>query len=114
MSNAKSRAHNCLSVFHTICDDYNNKKLVPKNFKDDDKQVCSELRVLQSMTLEAFELIKSLHAKESCEATKMYMIFCGKILLRLSHLVHNKRIETDKETSEYFTEFMSKYNLRSL
>lgn len=114
MTDNKSRAHQCLSVFHTICDDYNNGKLIPEEFKDDDRKTCSMLRVLQSMTLEAFELFKKLHSKQPCEATKMYLIFCGKILLRLSHLIHNGRTETDKEKQEYFTEFMTKYNLRSL
>jgi hypothetical protein len=110
----KSRAHQCLSVFHTICDDFNEGKLVPSEFVNDDRTPCSQLRILQSMTLETYELIKYLHQQQPCEATKAYLIFCGKILLRLSHLIHNKRIETSQEIGEYFSHFMTKHNLREL
>lgn len=110
MSDARSRAHNCLKVFHTICDDYNEGRLVPKK----DNGIVSEFRVLQSMTLEAFELFKELHSKEPCDATRAYLIYCGKILLRLSHLIHNDRVETSQEIAEYFKDFNKRYGLHEI
>lgn len=101
----KSRAHDCLSTFHSICDDYNQGEL---SRYEDQKGSVSYYRALQTMTLEAYDLIKELHGKEPCEATRAYMIFCGKILLRLNHLVHSQRIETPEEHRLYFREFTTK------
>lgn len=106
--NPNQRAHQCLSVFHTICDDFNDGKLDPKHHDFEKTMTPGYLRVLQSMTLEAFDLIKYLHSKENSEATKAYMIFCGKVLLRLSHLIHNHRVETEAEIANYFDHFMVK------
>lgn len=93
----RARAHSCLSVFHTICDDFNEKRLetFPKHY----------LRPLQTMTIEAFDLFKHLHSCEPGETTEHYLIAAGKILLRLSHLIHNDRIETHDELVAYFRDF---------
>lgn len=105
-----SRAHNCLSVFNSICDDYNNGKLnnLDEILSDGGKGSVSYLRVLQSMTLEAYDLFRFLYSKEQTEATRAYLIFCGKIMLRLSYLINEGRRETDKETVEYFKDFNAK------
>lgn len=115
----KSRAHQCLNSFHSICDDFNEGFL--NSVGTDYASVESlkaypigHLRILQSMSIEAFDLIKYLHSQQPCEATKNYMIFCGKVLLRLSHLIHNGRKETDQELGQYMSELFSKYNLREV
>ena len=98
---SKSRAHHCLSVLGNIFDDYNSGFLVPENTE----MTPTYLRILQTMAIEGFELVKYLNAKEPCVATEKYMLGCGKILLRLSYLIHEGRKETTAETADYFRRF---------
>ncbi len=99
-----------LKVFNSICDDYNVGRLTPgdPNFEP---MTDSYLEALQRMTWNAFELFKLLHKWEPCDATSKYLIFCGKIMLRLSYLRGQNRKETDAETGAYFSDFKTKYGL---
>lgn len=108
MKNLNKRAHHCLSVFNSICDDYNQGLFNP-NSAIFVELSSSYIRVLRSMTIEAKDLFVLIHRREPCDATRAYLIFVGKILLRLSYLEHKERIETDEETAEYFKDFNSKY-----
>ena len=100
--NNKTRAHECLTQFHRTCDAYNKHGLLDGDYKLPDSRPASYLRVIQSMTIEALDLFKFLNEKEPCEATRAYIIFAKKILLRLSYLIHHGRRETDAEAVDYW------------
>ena len=108
MENMNKRAHHCLTVFNSICDDYNQGLFDPHSplFVE---LSSSYINVLRSMTIEAKDLFVLVNRHEPCEATRAYLIYTGKILLRLSYLEHHNRIETDQETAEYFKDFNKKY-----
>lgn len=102
MDNLK-RAHQILSSFHSICDDYNSEML--------DGITRTELKCCQDLALEAFNMFKIIHEKNPCEATTAYLMFCGKVLLRLSYLVHSGRRETVREANDYFADFIERNKL---
>jgi hypothetical protein len=101
----KSRQHACIKTLESLFDDYNEGKLTADH-EDFKNSTISYGRALQNMAIEAFDLLKELHKQEPCDATRAYLIFTGRILLRLSYIVNEKRNETETEKIEYFRNFM--------
>lgn len=92
------QAKNILDQFNYICEMYN------KNEFDEKPKYL--LQVLQTQTIEAFDLWRFLKSKEpESEAARAYCIFAGKILLRLSYLIHEGRRETEQEARKYWKGF---------
>lgn len=103
---AKADAHALLDRFHSICDMYNEGEL-------DDYEFWGPVnKVHQKEMQQARKLIATLLEKSgNAEPAQQYMIFCARILLRLSHLIHNKKKETVAERFEHITAIRKKYNL---
>jgi hypothetical protein len=97
----RARAHHVLTQFHVSCDEYNEHGFLTEDYLNK-SGVCSLARITQSMTIEALDLFKFLLSKEDCEATRAYVIFARKILLRLSYVIAEGRRETEAETASYW------------
>lgn len=87
------QAHARLRTFHAICEEYNKNGLIDLS--------PGLLKVTQDSVADCLELIKFLRSKENNETTRAYMIFAGKILIRLSSLIHNQRKETPEEFARW-------------
>ena len=66
----------------------------------------SMLKVYQDFGIECLDLFKFLNSKENIEASRAYVIFAQKILLRLSYLIHHKRKETRQEHDEAMASYL--------
>lgn len=95
--NINKKAHNTLTTFNRMCDDYNDTGFIDLS--------AAMLKNYQDWAKDSLTLFKFLDSKESNEASRAYLTFNGKILLRLSYLIHLDRIETNLETHEYFKDF---------
>jgi hypothetical protein len=96
-----SQAHSMLTALQGLFEEYNLNGLT--EFSP------TPLEVEHQFTMRAFDLVKFLYAKEQTEATKAYMIFTGKLLLRFSYLREHGRKETSQETAEYFKGFTERH-----
>ncbi len=101
---AKDEANRKLTAFHNVCNLYNEHKL-------DDVETEGEtmLKVYHDIAKEAKEVIVFLFNKENCEATRAYMDFVARIIIRLSSLRHEGRAETATEHFEHVTAVRRKY-----
>ena len=104
---AKQKAHKELDMFHHVCDLYNQGEL------DDPFTWKLQLKSFQDDAKAAKKLIVFLYEKDNCEATRAYMMFVAKILVRLSYLIHEGRRETNKEWYDFYQKFREKYNLKT-
>ena len=103
---AKDRAQRTITIFNTICDDYNDGKLNAV-----EPLGITMLKVYQQDAKIALRLFKKLLESTQEKPVQMYMIFVAKILLRLSHLIHNRTIETTAERFNHISEIRKKYAL---
>lgn len=92
-------AHNLLNAFHNACNQYNEHGFL------EDIPHKGYLKAILSICQDALTLFKFLNEKESCEETKFYILSVGKIIIRLSSLIHNER----KEEPEEYYEFIQLY-----
>ncbi len=104
---AKKEAHGMLDMFHNVCDLYNKGDL------DDPTKYRLQLKSFQDDAIEAKKLIVFLYEASDCKATRAYMTFAAKILIRLSYLIHNGEKETPLEWYNYFQDFRNKYNMKT-
>jgi len=91
------KAHRILDTFKMLCSDYNRDGFIDLSQ--------AMLKNYQDWCIESLELFKYLDKKESCPASKAYLTWNGKLLLRLSYLIHMGRIENELEIGEYFKDF---------
>lgn len=105
---AKAEAHVKLDKLHKIFDLYNNKKL------ENDTKLKSLLRILQKEAQEARALVLFLYQKNNCPATRAYMVFVARMLIRLSHLIHDGRVETLEERVAHIQAVREKYGMNEL
>jgi len=100
----KENAHQLTKLFGHFADEYNENGLV--------KLIGNEslVGVYQSQAIDCLKLIKFLRAKKDNEATKAYHIGILKILLRLSHLRHNGKIETTSEKDLHIVESLKRWS----
>ena len=101
----KEEAHQCITAFNGVCDLYNKGKL------DNNDEGAAMLKVYQDIAKEAKSTVVELHKANPCSATTQYLIFVAKILVRLSHLIHNRKVETATERHEHVNEVMQKYKV---
>jgi hypothetical protein len=105
----RTLAHERLDFFHKLCDDYNNDGLVSL------AQRHSLTGAYQELLRPIYSLFEELHRKavtdEEIDASKAYLTFCAKILLRLSYLHHEGRKETPEEAADYYLNFGKKIHL---
>jgi hypothetical protein len=92
------QAKETLKTLGSLFDEYNET-----GFKDCSKTL---LLIWQRMAWEGFDLCKNLHMHAPQEATEAYLMFCGKLMLRFSYLIHHDRVETQEETAIYFKDFL--------
>ena len=96
-------AHQLLTSFHYACDEFNETGFMDLSV--------AMLEVYQRSVWSCFDLIKFLWSKEQTEGTRAYMVFAGKLMVRLSYLRELKRKETSLELAEYFKDFSYKHDL---
>ena len=87
------QAHKKMDLFHSLCDSYNKHEI--------ETYSPALLKATQVMAIECLDLIKFLFSKEDNEATRAYMIFCGRILIRISYLRSYGRIESQIELAKH-------------
>lgn len=113
MQITNQQAHENLKLLNTYFDEYNRTGFLTDETYD--KPISEGLIIVyQNDVKDVFELIKFLYSKEKSQATKTYMMGCGKTLLRLSYLRGENRKETSLETYEYFKHFTEKYQLNEI
>jgi len=98
------KAHDAIKGFHQICDLYNEGEL------DEPAKWKGTLKFFLQETQEAKKYIVYLFKKENCEATRAYMDFVSRVIIRLSSLIHNGRKETTTERVEHMRAVRDKYN----
>ena len=103
MNNNNEQAHANISMFHFLCDLYNEHKLEDYAFS---KEI---LKVYQSFAKDALDTIKQLHLLHPCKTTDAYLTFAAKVIIRLSHLRWNDRKETEEERAEHINYIREKY-----
>lgn len=91
-----AEAHKILDHFNRLCDLFNEG-----DFQNNVKYK-GYLKSCQDDAYRALLLFNFIHEQEPCESSRSYIIFAKKILLRLSCLIHEGRIETDKELTDFF------------
>ncbi len=89
MTVSNEHAHQLHRTFGALCDEFNKTGFVGESQ--------ALLESDQIAAISCWKLFKFLRQKDDCEATRAYCIFAGKILIRLSSLIHSGRIETAEE-----------------
>ena len=105
---AQEDAHQVLDGFHRLCDHYNG------NGFSDLIGNPALIDIFHDIAKDSLKLIKYLRSCEDVEATRMYHVFISKILIRISHIKHNGRIETISERDEHIHKVMSDFNRKAI
>lgn len=105
---AKEDAHQKLTILNELFDMYNTKEL------EADTKYKTILKIFLQEAQEGKELIAKLLNKTNSKATRAYMIFTARLIIRLSSLIHNDRVETADERVEHIRNVKKKYGMDNL
>jgi len=99
MTNKES--HAILSTLNNLFDLYN---------RDDFSKVKEVNQLFLKYANEGLTLVKYLHEKEPCESTEMYLLYTGRLIMRLSHLIHNGTKEGPQDRADVLEIYRPKNN----